>query len=182
MRPSPDQGVSFLAVGFHRANPDDSSICHLSLAQVIENELVASQDLVVLPPTGPESVETRFTRQHGITEQKVRDDGVSWNAALDRLLALQRGLPLVTHNLRVGLASYDAANEAIGIAPPEATWYDTLALAKAELDLADYQLGTVAAALEVSAGQPAEMTAGIVLALAQRKAVSSLENLWLGIR
>lgn len=182
MRPSPETGLSFLAVGFHRANPDDSSVCHLSLAQVVGGELASTEDLVVLPPTGPESVETRFTRQHGITAEEIREDGVSWSVALDRLLTLQHGSPLVTHHVGYGQGAYRASNEAIGITPPEATWYDTLALAKAELDLPDYQLATVAAALQVPEGQPAAMTANIVLTLAQRKTANSLEELWLGIR
>lgn len=52
------------------------------------------------------------------------------------------------------------------MAPPEASGYGTVPLARAHLDLTDYQLATVATALEIAPKQPATMTAGILLALA----------------
>ncbi|MGO1182252.1 MAG: hypothetical protein ACTHZ5_03905 [Micrococcaceae bacterium] len=177
-RPSPDQGLSFLAVGFHLANPDYASVCQLSLARVIDGALSATDELLVLPPTGAESLEARFTRQHGITQQMLRADGVAWRVALDHLLVLQRGQPLVTHNAGVGHLAYRAANDAVGVTPPEATWYDTLPLARAHLELPDYQLATVADALEVPEGPLATMIAGVVLALAGRDAAGTLDELW----
>ena len=176
--------LSFLAIDFETANPDQASVCQVGVAKVVNGAIVESDSWLVTPPTGIESFEPRFIRIHGITPKQVRRSGISWQASLERLLRLADGLPVVAHNISFDRTVFRRASERVGVSVPSTQWFDTLSIARRFVKAPNHRLPTVAKALDLPAFQhhqaeaDAITCARIAIVLSQRHQLTSVSELW----
>ncbi|MDR7346096.1 exonuclease domain-containing protein [Enteractinococcus fodinae] len=176
--------LSFLALDFETANPDQASVCQVGVAKVVNGAIVESDSWLVTPPTGIESFEPRFIRIHGIIPKQVRRSGISWQASLDRLLRLADGLPVVAHNISFDRTVFRRASERVGVSVPSTQWFDTLSIARRFVKAPNHRLPTVAKALDLPAFQhhqaeaDAITCARIAIVLSQRHQLTSVSELW----
>lgn len=176
--------LSFLAIDFETANPDQASVCQVGVAKVVDGAIVESTSWLVKPPTGVNSFEPRFIRIHGITPKHVRRAGISWRESLDRIHHLAEDLPLVAHNVSFDRTVYRRASERVGIAVPSTTWFDTLVIARRFITAPNHRLPTVATALELpdfrhhEAEADAITCARIAIELSQKHQLHSVTQLW----
>lgn len=176
--------LSFLAIDFETANPDQASVCQVGVSKVVNGAIVESDSWLVTPPTGIESFEPRFIRIHGITPKQVRRSGISWQASLERLLRLADGLPVVAHNISFDRTVFRRASERVGVSAPSTQWFDTLSIARRFVKAPNHRLPTVAKALDLPAFQhhqaeaDAITCARIAIVLSQRHQLTSVSELW----
>lgn len=176
--------VSFLAIDFETANPDQASVCQVGIAKVLRGAIVDSTSWLVIPPTGLQSFESRFIGIHGITPQDVQHTGISWQESLQRIQQHAAGLPFVAHNTSFDKTVYRRASEYIGVPVPETTWFDTVVLSRRLVSSPNHKLPTVAKALQLpdfshhEAEADAITSALIALELARRHGLHTLHDLW----
>jgi len=176
--------LSFLAIDFETANPDQASVCQVGIAKVVNGEIVESTSWLVKPPTGVHSFEPRFIRLHGITPKQVRRSGISWQESLQRIEHLAGGLPLVAHNISFDRTVYRRASERAGVAAPPTTWFDTLVISRRFITAPNHRLPTVAAALNLpkfthhQAEADAVTCARIAIVLSEQQQLHSVSELW----
>lgn len=182
--PIPD--LNFVAIDFETANPKRASVCQIGLVKVIAGVPGKVHCLYVSPPPGFTNFHERNIEVHGITKPQV-EGAPSWESMLDRLLKFTRAteLPLVAHNAPFEKSVISQATEAIGLAVPDFTYYCTVKLAKRlQPQEATHKLNEVAERLGVpafshhNAGDDAMASALIVLRLAEKHNLRSLDDLW----
>ena len=176
--------LSFLAIDFETANPDQASVCQVGVAKVVNGAIVESTSWLVKPPTGVHSFEPRFIRIHGITPKHVRRSGISWEESLQRIHHLADNLPLVAHNVSFDRTVYRRASERVGVTVPPTTWFDTLVISRRFIPAQNHRLPTVATALSLpdfqhhQAEADAITCARIAIDLSQRHQLYTISALW----
>ena len=176
--------VSFLAIDFETANPNQASVCQVGVAKVVNGTIVESDSWLVKPPTGINSFETRFIRIHGITPAKVRRHGLTWQESLAKIHRLGRNLPFVAHNVSFDRTVYRRASQWVSANTPHTVWYDTLALSRRFVTAPNHKLPTVVKALKLpnfrhhDAQADAIASANIALEISRRHGLHTVQELW----
>ncbi|MGW5317704.1 exonuclease domain-containing protein [Nocardia thailandica] len=151
--------LTFAAFDVETVNPARGSICSVGIAIVRDGVLVRTESLPCRPPAAVGSFAPFNVRIHRITPAVVAGEP-TFAQRLPRIRELVGGVPL-----------------------PRWTYGCSLGWAKRQLVLADYKLGTVAAALGVQldrhheAGADATAAAEVTVALARLTRVGTIEDL-----
>ena len=90
-------GLDFVAVDMETANAQRASVCAVGIALVRAGEVVATEKILVQPPTGLDSFSALNRGIHGICAEDVKD-APDWNEVAGQLEVLGSQLPLVAHN------------------------------------------------------------------------------------
>lgn len=181
---SPSPGLDFVAIDFETANPDQSSVCQVGFAQVRHGQIVAADSWYVVPPTGIDSFDPRYSDLHGITSATVHYAGLSWYDSLDHLQRLTKNLPFVAHHVPFDRGVYLEASKALDLRVRDHQWYDTVTLARRHVPTADHRLDTVARALDLppfrhhEAQADALTCAHIALTIAAQQHCTTVADLW----
>lgn len=127
---------------------DTANIIEICAMKVEENEVISEyhaylrQD-VPLPP--------KIVQLTGITDEVLRQEGISRREAIRHLLLFLGDDRLVSHNVRFDQRFLRAACRAESLPEPANPTIDTLAMAREQLSgLANYRLSTVAEYLNIS--------------------------------
>ncbi len=172
--------LNFTAIDFETANEQRASVCAVGLTTVRDNQIVDVQSWLVRPPG-----DLRFTNTHihGIDANDVRD-AHSWATTVALIDEVAEDLPLVAYNSPFDKGVHTAACTASGIDHPGHVWRDARVIAKTYLDLDEYRLVNVAEALALEhfdhhdAASDAQACAEVVLALAERTGIWTMDELW----
>ncbi|MGW5571460.1 exonuclease domain-containing protein [Nocardia thailandica] len=174
--------LSFAAFDVETANPARGSICSVGIAIVRNAVLVRTVSLLCRPPAAVGSFAPFNVRIHRITPAVVVGEP-TFAQRLPEIRALVGDLPVVAHNASFDMNNLTRACEFSGVPLPRWTYGCSLGWAKRQLVLADYKLGTVAAALGVrldrhhEAGADAAAAAEVTVALARLARVGTVEDL-----
>jgi DNA polymerase-3 subunit epsilon len=175
--------LSFAALDVETANGHRGSICSFGIVIVRDGLIVGKQHLLTQPPHGLDWFAPFNTALHGITAADVAG-APSFSVQLARVLDLVGDLPVIAHNAAFEIGAIREGCDAQQLDWPTLTYVCSLVLSRrAGLGLLSYRLPLVCAALEVPVGvhhradDDAEAAARIVLALAARQSVSSLQDL-----
>ncbi|WDF34054.1 exonuclease domain-containing protein [Arthrobacter agilis] len=177
------QGLNFTAIDFETANSSRASVCSVGLAKVRDGVVVDTASWLIRPPAAVGGFAPRNIDVHGIRPADVRHSE-RWPASLDRIMAFAAGDAFVAHNASFDRSVLRGACAESGLAAPETPFHCSVALSKRLLALEANRLPQVATALGLGAfthhdaGSDAAMCAAVVVALARRTGLSSLDLLW----
>lgn len=173
--------MDFVALDFETANRKRGSICQIGYAVVEGGTVTDSAAWLVRPPGSLDYFDDWNRKIHGIGPDDVQT-AMPFSSSAGRLFDLIGDRTVVVHNAAFDVyALRDACWEAQVDHPPM-TYGDTLVMSRRELALISYRLPIVADALGVpltrhhDAQADAEATAGVMLALAGRRGVGSVEE------
>ncbi|MDI1288443.1 MAG: exonuclease domain-containing protein [bacterium] len=174
--------MEFVALDFETANRERGSICAIGYALVSHGSLVDSGSWLVQLPKRYDYFDDWNRRIHGLGPEDLLG-AATFAESATRLIELIADRPVVVHNASFDIYAFrDAATEA-HVAHSGLVYADTLVMSRRELALISYRLPIVCEALGVSLPQhhraedDAVACAGVLLALARRRSVSSLDAL-----
>ena len=121
--------LDFVAVDVETANAQRASVCAVGIALVREGEVVATEKILVQPPTGLDSFSALNRGIHGICAEDVRD-APEWDEVAGQLEVLGSQLPLVAHNAAFDRGAYEAACAEVGRTAQPMEWLDLLELSR----------------------------------------------------
>lgn len=171
--------LNFTAVDFETANHERGSICSAGFTVVAGGQVAFTEHLRIYPPTGLEFTNTWI---HGIKAEDVAD-AAPWPEVARHILKRSGGRPIVTYS-SFDHGAWNAAWRITEQSAPDVQFYDALAIVKSTLQLDSYKLPVVAKELAADqfrhhhAGDDARACAQIVLELARRAEVDTVESLW----
>ncbi|HEX9225610.1 MAG TPA: exonuclease domain-containing protein, partial [Arthrobacter sp.] len=125
-------GLDFVAIDFETANSKHSSICQIGIVKVRDGILGKTHTHYVMPPPGHQNFGDWNIKIHGITRRMI-DGADGWDLMLPRLAAFVGDLPLVAHNVVAERSMIRQTSEAIGVVPPDFTFYCTQRAAQLHL-------------------------------------------------
>lgn len=173
--------MDFIAIDFETANHKRSSACQIGLAKVLDDKVVETKSFYIKPV--PNYYEPFHIRIHHIDNTKTDDAPFFDELWHSELSAYVRGYDLVAHNAPFEKSVFNALYRLTGIYPPDHI-YDTLKLSRGYCpELLNFQLDTVCDYLGVDltthhdAESDAKGCAEVLLALAKKEAISSIEEL-----
>ncbi|GEM_PF-281830 len=176
--------LDFVAVDMETANAQRASVCAVGIALVREGEVVATERLLVQPPTGMDSFSALNRGIHGICAEDVRG-APGWEEAAGQLEVLGAQLPLVAHNAAFDRGVYEAACAEVGRTTQPMEWLDLLELSRRlRPDSPRHTLPVLAEAYGVElehhhdAEQDARACAEVLVAIAKDQGVQRLGDLW----
>lgn len=175
--------LDFTAIDFETANRQRASVCSVGMARVRGGQVVESVSWFIQPPTGIDSFEPENIRIHGIKPADVADAD-DWAASLARIAAFAGSDRLVAYYAPFDKSVFRRSAEAIGASVTGDEWSCAWALVKRHLELDLYKLPVVAGELGIEglnhhdAESDALVCAQIVLELAARAGVGTLDELW----
>ena len=176
--------LDFVAVDVQTANAKQASVCAVGIALVRAGEVVATEKILVQPPTGPDSFSALNRGIHGIGAEDVRE-APEWDEVAGQLEVLGTQLPLVAHNAAADRGAYEAACAETGRTAQPMEWLDLLELSRRlRPDSRQHTLPALAEAYGVSladhhdAEQDARACAEVLVAIAQEQGVGQLGQLW----
>ncbi|WP_222710741.1 exonuclease domain-containing protein [Quadrisphaera setariae] len=175
-------GLDFVAVDVETANHHRGSICAIGLVVVRAGRITERHAWLVKPAASLNWFDAYNTALHGIGPADVADAD-SFEASLQRLIAVVGDLSVVAHNAAFDIGALRDACDAAGLAWPRLQYACSLVMARRALSLISYRLPMVADALGVDlmshhdAAADAGAAAGIVLALAALQQAPSLSSL-----
>lgn len=177
-------GLDFVAVDVETANAQRASVCAVGIALVREGEVMATEKILVQPPTGLDSFSALNRGIHGICAEDVKD-APDWNEVAGQLEVLGSQLPLVAHNAAFDRGAYEAACAEASRAAQAMEWLDLLELSRRlRPDSRQHTLPVLADAYGVSlenhhdAEQDARACAEVLVAIAKDQGVQRLGELW----
>lgn len=175
--------LSFVALDVETANGARGSVCSFGLAIVEGGAVVATHSLLCRPPQGLDAFDAWNVRLHGISADDVAD-APSFSARLAEVVRLIDGRPVVCHNASFDIGALREGCNASGVDWPTLSYACSLIMSRrASLSLLSYRLPVVCESLGIAmrshhqADHDAEAAARIVLALAQRGGVDTLDAL-----
>lgn len=176
--------LDFVAVDVETANAQRASVCAVGIALVREGEVVATEKILVQPPTGLDSFSALNRGIHGICADDVKD-APAWDEVAGQLEVLGSQLPLVAHNAAFDRGAYEAACAEAGRTAQPMEWLDLLELSRRlRPDTRQHTLPVLADAYGVrlenhhDAEQDARACAEVLVAIAQEQGVQRLGELW----
>ena len=176
--------LDFVAVDMETANAQRASVCAVGVALVRAGEVVATEKILVQPPTGLDSFSALNRGIHGICAEDVKD-APPWDEVAGQLEALGSQLPLVAHNAAFDRGAYEAACAEAGRAAQPMEWLDLLELARRlRPDSRQHTLPVLAEAYGVTleshhdAEQDARARAEVLVEIAKEQGVQRLGELW----
>lgn len=182
--PKPIPGLDFVAIDFETANPKRESVCQIGLVKVRDGQPGRQHCHMVLPPPGFTNFHERNIAVHGITRRDMVG-AKGWDIYLAKLIAFTGNLPLVGHNVSFEKSVITRATEAINAPVPLFDYLCTMKLARLHFpNEPSHRLNDVSRVLELPdfqhhhAGADAEASALIVLRLAERTGLTTLQDLW----
>lgn len=177
-------GLDFVAVDMETANAQRASVCAVGIALVRAGEVVATEKILVQPPTGLDSFSALNRGIHGICAEDVKD-APDWDEVAGQLEVLGSQLPLVAHNAAFDRGAYEAACAEAGRAAQPMEWLDLLELSRRlRPDSRQHTLPVLADAYGVSlenhhdAEQDARACAEVLVAIAKEQGVERLGELF----
>ena len=177
-------GLDFVAVDMETANAQRASVCAVGVALVRAGEVVATEKILVQPPTGLDSFSALNRGIHGICAEDVKG-APAWDEVAGQLEALGSQLPLVAHNAAFDRGAYEAACAETGRAAQPIEWLDLLELARRlRPDSRQHTLPVLAEAYGVTleshhdAEQDARACAEVLVEIAKEQGVQRLGELW----
>ena len=175
--------MNFFAFDVETANGKRGSVCSIGVSVVRDGVLTTIPAMLTVPPGDLNYFTSHTTAIHGLTAVDVVGQP-SFAERMAEVMALVGDLPMVAHNAPFDSSAIRAGCDAAGIPVPPIRYTCSLAMCRAaNLGFENNSLSTVAAGLGISMGEhhladaDAEAAANIVLALAAREGVSSLEEL-----
>jgi DNA polymerase-3 subunit epsilon len=175
--------LTFAAIDVETANSHRGSICAFGVALVTDREITATHHLLTQPPRELNWFDPFNTGLHSIGPATVANEP-EFAIRLQQVLALVGDLPVVAHNAAFDIGAIRQACVADHLDWPHLTYACSLVMARrAGLGLLSYRLPIVCEALGVTmgrhhdAGADAQAAAGVVVALAARRSLSSLTEL-----
>lgn len=140
---------SFVSLDFETANQHRASPCAIGLVRVVDGAIVAEDSWLMRPPEGFDFFRPQNIRVHGIHPHRVK--GLPrFGETYQRLREFVGPSLVIGHNVAFDIQVAQKAAVASGLPMPSPRWMCTVALARQLLDLPDYRLPTVSAALGVS--------------------------------
>ena len=182
METSHRPSLDFTAIDFETANPARGSACAVGVAKVRDGAVIDSASWLIKPPKGLDDFHRMNVGIHGITPEHVAD-APGWDRVFAEVMGFVGGDDLLAHNAPFDRSVLHQTCSAFDLDWPEATWYDTLPIARRLLTLGSYSLPFVAAALELEelthheAHADAVQAARIAVALGDRAGAGSLPEL-----
>lgn len=177
-------GLDFVAIDFELANPKHSSICQIGLVKVRNGLLGKIHTHYVMPPPGLQNFGQRQIDVHGITRRMV-DGADGWELMLPRLEAFTGDLPLVAHNVVAERSMIRQTSEAVGLVPPNFTFYCTQRAAQLHLpDHGPYKLNLLVERLGLpqlqhhDAGEDAAAAAHLAVRLSEITGIADVNTLF----
>ncbi len=177
------QGLNFTAIDFETANSNRGSVCAVGLTKVRGGAIVDSTSWLIKPPASVGHFDARNISVHGIEPRDVVR-AANWEESLNRILAFTGGDALVAHNASFDRSVLRNACAESGFEPPKLTFHCSVNLAKRVLQLENNKLPSVARALGLApfehhhAGADSAVCAQAVIAVAQTRALHTLDELW----
>lgn len=179
--------LDFVAVDVETANSQRGSVCAVGVAEVENGQIVRTQNWLCRPPAILDSFDGTNTSIRGIRSADVTDQP-SFEECLARLVDTVGGRPVMAHNAAFDIGAIRQGCDAAGLEWPELTYGCSMVLSRRILSLISYRLPIVCSELGIPltdhhhAGADAAAAARVVVALAQRQAASSVEDLAVGVR
>ncbi|OFR88739.1 hypothetical protein HMPREF2863_10525 [Micrococcus sp. HMSC067E09] len=177
-------GLDFVAVDMETANAQRASVCAVGIALVRAGEVVATEKILVQPPTGLDSFSALNRGIHGICAEDVKD-APAWDEVAGQLEVLGSQLPLVVHNAAFDRGAYEAACAEAGRTAQPMEWLDLLELSRRlRPDSRQHTLPVLAEAYGMTlenhhdAEQDARACAEVLVAIAKEQGVQRLGELW----
>ncbi|WP_106252627.1 exonuclease domain-containing protein [Allonocardiopsis opalescens] len=174
---------AWVAIDFETANHDRGSVCSVGAVRVEDGRLVDRFTSLVRPPRGVGFFSPYNIAVHGITADDVAG-APEWPEVFERLLAFNRGAPLVAHNAVFDIGVLRTACGHTGLGWPDVDYACTLAVARRTWSvLPNHKLPTVCAHIghqlrrHHSADADAEAAAHIMLAALRTHGATSLTGL-----
>jgi DNA polymerase-3 subunit epsilon len=177
-------GLDFVAIDFELANAKHSSICQIGLVKVRNGELGKTHTHYVMPPAGEQNFGHRQIAVHGITRRMI-DGADGWDLMLPRLAKFTGDLPLVAHNVVAERSMIRQTSEAIGVEPPNFTFYCTQRAAQLHIpDQGPFRLNVLVERLGLpplqhhDAGEDAAAAAHLAVRLAEITGITDVHELF----
>lgn len=175
--------LDFAALDVETANSNRGSICSIGVAIVRGGAVVESREFLTRPPRELDWFDGFNISIHGIRPEDVAT-APSYAAQLEEVCRLVDGLPVIAHNAAFDIGALRDACDADGLDWPTLTYGCSLVMARrAGLGLLSYRLPFICDAMGLPMGEhhradeDAEAACRIVLALAERMACDSLDEL-----
>lgn len=175
--------LNFAALDVETANSNRGSICSFGVSIVTDGEVTATHHLLTKPPRGLNWFDGFNTSMHGIGPETVADQP-EFKKQLTAVLAVVGDLPVIAHNAAFDIGAIRMGCVADEIDWPCVTYACSLVLSRrAGLQLLSYRLPFICEALGIPMGthhradDDAEAAARIVMALAARQGVGTLQEL-----
>ena len=174
--------MDFVAVDVETANSSRASICAFGLAVVADGQVIERHSWLSRPPESVDYFDPFFTSIHGITEADCAN-APSFAESLDRALAIVDGRPVIAHNAAFDVGAIRDACVESDLPWPDMTYGCSVVLCRRGLDLVSNSLPVVCEHLRIDLtahhdpGADAEAAARVVLALADRAGVDTLDDL-----
>ena len=174
--------LNFTAIDFETANGSPASPCAVGLVKVAEGKIVDTFSTLIQPPYPNDWFASGNIRVHGINPEDVLS-APSWDKALAEMLEFIAGDDLIAHNAGFDMGVLRASIELIDGQIPALRYGCSLIMARKTYNLESYKLNQVAYAIgheefdHHDALADSDACARIVIHMAQRHGVSSLEEL-----
>jgi len=175
--------LEFVAIDFETANSSPASPCAVGLVRVNDGFIQESISMLFKPPYPNNWFHEGNIRVHGIRPEDVQD-APDFEEVLPELLLFTEGLPFIAHNASFDMGVLRASALAVDFDLPDLSYGCSLAMARKTYNLESYRLNAVAYAIgheefnHHDALADADACARIVLHMAQRHEVESLEDLF----
>ena len=174
--------LNFTAIDFETANGSSASPCAVGLVKVADGKIVDTFSTLIQPPYPNDWFATGNIKVHGIRPEDVVS-APSWDQALEQMLEFIDGGDLIAHNAGFDMGVLKSSIELIDGQIPALRYGCSLIMARKTYNLESYRLNQVAYAIgheefdHHDALADSDACARIVIHMAQRHGVSSLEEL-----
>lgn len=180
-RPS-GRGLNFAAIDVETANSFRGSICSFGITIVQGGRITEEHTWLTKPPDALSWFDGFNVALHGITPEMVTD-APHYRDSLDHALTLVGDLPVLAHNAAFDVGAIRQSCDFEDLYWPRFDYGCSLVMARRALNLISYRLPLVADECGVDlrghhdAGADASACAQIVLELARRQQVTTLDGL-----
>ncbi|GAA2039899.1 hypothetical protein GCM10009720_20560 [Yaniella flava] len=162
--------LSFVALELQTTHLDPASVSQAAYVKLVNGNITRVASWKIIPPTATSA-------------QASDPKAKTWADALSQLNMMVGQLPIVSYYRDADKEVFQAASRVIGETAPNLHWLDCRELARTFLpELPEFQLSTVLKALdlfgEYGDSDTVEQTTQIVIELARREGVTTVEELW----
>lgn len=164
--------LSFVALELQTTHLDPASVSQAAYVKLVNGNITRVASWKIIPPTAT-----------GTSAQASDPKAKTWSDALSQLNMMVGQLPIVSYYRDADKEVFQAASRVIGETAPNLHWLDCRELARTFLpELPEFQLSTVLKALDLFSeygdSDTVEQTTQIVIELARREGVTTVEELW----
>ncbi|MDH6537136.1 3'-5' exonuclease [Aurantimicrobium minutum] len=143
---------SFVAFDFETANKFRGSPCEIGLVRFVDGRVDGTLQTLLKPPPGHDHFDRFNIHLHGIDSAAVKDSP-EFIEFMPEMLNFASGLPFVAHNAQFDSGVIRDTLDVYGTNWPDLQYFCTVVLSRRVLNLDNYKLPTVAAALDVQLGE-----------------------------